>query len=140
VGLVADPSGDICDYSASWLDGTPFTDCLIPGVLLLLLLGIAPLIVVYGLVRAPTWRWTDEWNAWTGERWAWTGSVLVGCGLVAWIVVEVVVVPDHSAAASILQGSSRSSVWRSSCSPPRGGCATTRDYCCAMNFSGARLR
>jgi hypothetical protein len=103
VGLAADPSGGVFGYPVSWLERTPFNDFLIPGLLLGLLLGVAPLVAGYGLLRRPVWRWTDVWNGWTGRHWAWTSSIIVGCGLVAWIIVQVLVVPDHGAAATGVQ-------------------------------------
>lgn len=103
VGLTGDPSGDVFGYPVSWLDRTPFSDFLIPGLLLLLLLGVAPLVVAYGLLRKPVWSWTDAWNSWTGEHRAWTGAMIVGVGVVAWIVVEVLIVPDHTPAAWAVQ-------------------------------------
>jgi hypothetical protein len=103
VALASDPSGGNVGYPVSWLEGTPFNDYLIPGLILGLLLGVAPLLAVYGLLRRPLWRWTDVWNGWTGQHWAWTGSRIIGIGLVAWILIEVLVIPDHSAGATALQ-------------------------------------
>lgn len=105
IGLTADRSGDVFGYPVAWLDRTPFSDFLIPGLLLLLLLGVGPLVVAYGLLRKPAWRWTDAWNSRTGEHWAWTGALIVGVGVVAWIIVEILIVPDHSPGAWAVQGS-----------------------------------
>ena len=78
---------------------------MIPGLILGLLLGVGPLVVAYGLVRKPVWRWTTLLSGWTGEHWAWLGAVVLGAGVVGWIIVQVLIVPDHSAAAWAVQAS-----------------------------------
>jgi len=61
-----------------WLEGSPFGDYLIPGVILLLPLGVVPLIVAHGLLRR--------------RPWSWYGALLIGVMLVVWIIVEVLVI------------------------------------------------
>ena len=78
IGLVADPSGGSLGFPLSWLDGSPFTDYLIPGLVLLIVLGIVPLLVIYGL--------------WRRAYWGWLGALLVGAALIVWIVVEILVI------------------------------------------------
>ncbi|MFB6084753.1 MAG: hypothetical protein ABEJ94_10975 [Halorientalis sp.] len=68
------PSGALVGLSTAELAGTPFADYLIPGTILLLVLGVGSLIVAYGLYHA--------------RRWAWVGSVGVAVALAAWVVVE----------------------------------------------------
>ena len=50
----------------SMLEGSPFKDYLIPGLILLVVLGLFPLVVLYGLVRR--------------RRWGWWLSIAVGAG------------------------------------------------------------
>ncbi len=63
----------------SYLDGSPFSDHLIPGLILLIVLGVFPLDVLVGW-----WLW---------PRLAWHGSFAVGCGLIICILVEVLIIP-----------------------------------------------
>jgi hypothetical protein len=77
-GLIADPSGESLGIPIAWLEGSPFTDFLIPGVVLITLLGIVPLFVVYGL--------------WTRRPWAWAASLTVGVVLLVWLGVEIAVI------------------------------------------------
>ena len=44
-GLIADPSGEAVGLRLAWLDQTPFSDYLLPGLILLIVLGAFPLIV-----------------------------------------------------------------------------------------------
>lgn len=78
IGLVSDPSGGSLGFPVSWLDGSPFTDYLIPGLVLLIMLGIIPLIVLYGL--------------WKRLYWGWLGALLVGVALIIWIGVEILII------------------------------------------------
>jgi len=75
--LVLDPSGDLLGMASS-VDPSPFPDFLIPGLILLVLLGLVPLVVAYGLYR--------------GRAWAWFGSFAIGCALVIFELTEVAVI------------------------------------------------
>lgn len=74
VGLVLDPSGRAIGLDPRWLDGSPFPDYLVPGAILMIVLGIVPLVVAIGVLRR--------------REWAWLASLLVGIALIVWIVVE----------------------------------------------------
>lgn len=63
----------------SYLDGSPFSDYLLPGSILLVVLGVLPLAVLAGL--------------WLRPRPAWYCAFAVGCGLIIWILVEVLIIP-----------------------------------------------
>ena len=79
VSLVAAPDGRIMQMPVSYLDGSPFSDYLIPGLIILLVLGVFRLVVLAGL--------------WLRPRPAWYGAFAVGCGLIIWILVEVLIIP-----------------------------------------------
>jgi len=78
IGLILDPSGRSLQLPLNWLEGSPFSDYLIPGWILLLVLGIFPLIVFYGL--------------WRRQYWGWLGALLVGLALIIWIAVEILII------------------------------------------------
>ncbi len=80
--LVLDPSGELLDMPLDMLVGTPFETYFIPGMILLLVLGVFPLVVFYGL--------------WQRKRWAWWGALLVSIALIIWIGVEIAIVGYHS--------------------------------------------
>ncbi len=60
----------------SMLEGSPFKDYLIPGLILLIVVGLFSLFVFAGLLR----RW----------RPAWWLALASGGGLIIWIITEVV--------------------------------------------------
>ncbi len=78
VALVADPTGSAVGLAVTLLHGSPFTDYRVPGLILLVVLGVFPLIVVYGL--------------WSRHTWSWHPAVLVGLALIVWIVVQILII------------------------------------------------
>jgi hypothetical protein len=79
LALTLKPDGSIMKMPLSYLDGSPFSDFLIPGLVLLLVLGVLPLIAAAGL--------------WMRRGWAWYAAFAVGCGLMIWILVEIMIIP-----------------------------------------------
>ena len=88
--LVASPSGNTMQMPLSMLDGSPFSTFLIPGIILLTILGLFPGILVFGLLFRPEWKWANVFNVYRGIHWAWTYSLYLGIMLVIWILVEIV--------------------------------------------------
>jgi hypothetical protein len=73
-----DPSGAWIGLPLEWLHGSVFTSYFIPGLILVSLLGVVPLIVM--------------WFVWTKRGWYPDASLLVGVTLLTWIAIEVLVV------------------------------------------------
>ena len=78
IGLLMDPTGASLSIPIDWLAGSPFPDYSVPGLVLLVALGIFPLVVFYGLL--------------TGKNWGLVGAWLVGLALLMWLFVEIVVI------------------------------------------------
>ena len=78
VALVTDPTGGVVRISLSWLDGSPFGDYLIPGLILLTILGVFPLFALYGV--------------WKRLRWGRHAAAVVGAALAVWIGVEILII------------------------------------------------
>jgi peptidoglycan/LPS O-acetylase OafA/YrhL len=78
IALLTDPSGANIGMSVNLLSGSPFADFLIPGIVLLGVLGLYPLAVL--------------WGVWRRERWARAGSAVLGLALVIWIGVQISVI------------------------------------------------
>lgn len=80
--LIVDPTGELLNMPVSMLEGSPFDTFLIPGLILFTILGIFPMIVVYGLRNRTIW--------------AWPGAFLVSLALITWISVEILMVGYHA--------------------------------------------
>lgn len=76
--FVVDPTGGIVGISTAELAGSPFADYLVPGIVLFGVLGVAPLVACYGLLRT--------------RRWALPGAIAVGLALAIWVLVEGLVI------------------------------------------------
>lgn len=81
IALVIDPTGGLIQLPVSMLEGSPFDNFLIPGVILLTILGIFPMIVLYGLAKK--------------RHWSWVGAFSVSVALIIWIGVEIWIVGYH---------------------------------------------
>ncbi len=79
--LVVSPDGTLMRMPVSQLEGSPFDSFLVPGLILLLVLGVAPAVAAVGL--------------WLRRPWAWWLAGVVGCGLLIWIVVEMTIIDYH---------------------------------------------
>ncbi|MEI7492579.1 MAG: hypothetical protein WCK92_14355 [Bacteroidota bacterium] len=93
IALVLSPSGEIMKMSSSMLKGCPFDTFLIPGIILLVVLGIFPAFIAWALIARPYWRWPDAVNVYRGIHWAWTFSLYLGIMLAIWIFVEIMFIP-----------------------------------------------
>lgn len=76
--LVRDPSGNALELPMSLLEGSPFPDFLIPGLFLLAVNGVGSMIGA-GL-------------SFTRRRYAQEIAIVLGAILVAWIVIQVVII------------------------------------------------
>jgi hypothetical protein len=90
--LVIGPDGTILHMPLSSLAGSPFHDFLIPGLCLLVLLGLIPGMTAWGLFRKPKSRWFGFFNIYTNRHWSWAYSLYVGLMLIFWMDIEVMVV------------------------------------------------
>ena len=79
LALTVKPDGSIAQMPLSYLDNSPFSDFLIPGLILLLVLGVLPLAAAAGL--------------WLRRAWGWYAAFAVGCALMIWILVEITIIP-----------------------------------------------
>ncbi|HKL18303.1 MAG TPA: hypothetical protein VJ905_05020 [Halalkalibaculum sp.] len=76
--LVLDPSGSLLQIPLNLLAESPFHDYMVPGIILLVLLGIFPLVTGFGL--------------WQKHPRAGNGAFLTGIILVIWIAVQIAMV------------------------------------------------
>lgn len=87
--LIFDPTGDAMGMPLSMLERTFFPSFLIPGILLLLIFGVFPLIVAYAIWRQPHWKTIEAINPYRNDLHpAWALSLYVGFGQIIWITVQ----------------------------------------------------
>ena len=74
----------------SMLQGSPFSDFLIPGLILLVVLGVFPGILSFAVIRRPQWKAFGILNLYRGIHWSWCYSLYLGIMLIVWILLEIV--------------------------------------------------
>lgn len=95
--FLADTSGAVAGMGTEVLAGTPFTTYLWPGLLLSLGLGVPALVAAVGVHRRVRARLAAPLERATGHHWSWSVSLAIGVALMAWIVVQVLLIPERSA-------------------------------------------
>jgi magnesium-transporting ATPase (P-type) len=91
--LIISPSGKLIGgLPVSILEHSPFSNFLIPGIVLLLILGLAPCVISYALVKKPTNRLAERFNFFKDMYWAWSFSIYIAFALIIWIQVETIFV------------------------------------------------
>ena len=75
IAMFVDPSGESIGLPAELLDGLPLSTFLLPGLFLVVVMGIAPLVIAWGL--------------WVRLSWAWIAALLQGILLVLWICFQI---------------------------------------------------
>ena len=91
ISMLVDPSGRMLQMDGV-LPLLPVPDYFLPGLFLLFVMGLFPILLTYGLIKQPVWSWADSLSAWSGHYWAWTGSVGVGVVLVLWLAVQAILI------------------------------------------------
>ena len=87
--LIISPSGALLGgLPLSILGNSPFTNFLIPGMILFLVLGIFPIFVVWALIKRPNVSFAEHFNMFKDMHWAWTYSIYSAFSLIIWIQVE----------------------------------------------------
>lgn len=87
ISMLVDPSGKAMQMDEV-LPLLPVPDYFLPGLFLVAVMGIFPLLLTFGLIKQPAWSWADSLSTWSRHYWAWTGSVAVGLILVIWLAVQ----------------------------------------------------
>lgn len=94
--LIIDPSGKLLNMPVSLLESSPFSDFFIPGMILLLILGVLPIVICIALLRRIHWTLAEKFNLYSERYWAWTFSLYTGHVLLIWIIVQVYIIQTIS--------------------------------------------
>jgi hypothetical protein len=87
IGMLLDASGRLLGMD-DVLPLLPVADYTLPGLFLLWVMGVVPLLLSYGLLARPDWAWAQALSRWSGHHWAWIGTLALGMLLVIWLVVQ----------------------------------------------------
>lgn len=91
--LIISPSGKLIGgLPLSILEHSPFSDFLFPGIILFLILGVAPCLISLALIKKPEFKFAKHFNFFKDMYWAWSFSIYIAFALIIWIQVETIFV------------------------------------------------
>ena len=90
ITMLIDPTGGMLQVSEI-LPQLPVSNFVLPGLFLLVVMGVWPLFLAYALFAQPNWQWVDSLN-WRGYHWAWAGTMVLCVVLALWLLVEGVLI------------------------------------------------
>ena len=96
IAFIIRPDGSLLKMPVETLANSPFKNFLIPGMILLLIFGIFPAFVIYGLLKKPESRFLNHLNLVNDYHFSWTFAVYIGVGQVIWINIQTLILNEVS--------------------------------------------
>lgn len=87
--MITQPANNPIGMPMEWLNTTPFKDYFIPGLILFTVIGLFPLVILYGLLRRPAWAWMSRLESRLHAHWSWIACIVYGLAVMIWIAVQV---------------------------------------------------
>lgn len=88
ISLILAPDGSMLGMNTGWLEKSPFSSFLVPGILLTLFMGIFPLVALFGLLTKNQNPFFHILNIYPEKHWGWTYSLYCGITTIFWIIVQ----------------------------------------------------
>lgn len=83
--LIVSPDGSFFNMPTELISNSLFKTFLMPGVILLTIFGIFPILVIYGLIKKPDSKFFNKLNLLYDYHFAWTFAIYIGFGQIIWI-------------------------------------------------------
>jgi hypothetical protein len=96
IDLIVDSSGEHLHLNCQELINYPFRDFMLPGIVVLALFGVMPLLLIMPLLKKPKIDWLDVFNIYPKRHWAWSFSVYLGIFLIIWTDIQIWMIGYHS--------------------------------------------
>lgn len=90
--MILSPDGSILHIPLNLLTNSPFTNYLIPGLILFLVLGIIPIITAFFLFTKRQIKFVEIICIYKHRHWSWNSSLYIGFILIIWITIEMYMV------------------------------------------------
>lgn len=89
--MILDTSGELLGLPAALIDKIPLlNNYLMPGLFILLVFGLVPMVVIYGLIGFN--RNKQRHLLKSNYHWSWWSARMVSLILMIWIVVQVIII------------------------------------------------
>jgi len=98
--MINDPTGESIRLPLKLLKGTIFSNYLIPGILLFLLIGFPSSFLVFPVVKKPNWPLFKNLNIYKNYHWAWAFSLYNSIILILWVDFQMIIL----SVGSLIQG------------------------------------
>jgi SNF family Na+-dependent transporter len=90
--FIISPSGELFGMPLSMLNNSPFKNFLIPGIILFLVLGLAPVAIAIALIKKPVNKVLEAFNLYKDMHWAWTYTIYIAFALIIWIQIQMMII------------------------------------------------
>ncbi len=90
--FIVSPSGELLGMPISALNNSPFNNFLLPGIILFLALGVAPLLLIIPLRTKPISKLAQGFNFFRDMHWAWSYTIYIAFALIIWIQIQMVII------------------------------------------------
>ena len=87
IAMLIDPSGSTLGLDTV-VHLLPVSNYVLPGLFLITVFGLAPLLLAYALIGRPNWTLVDRYFRWSNHYWAWTGCLLLAGIIALWLIYE----------------------------------------------------
>ena len=88
--LIISPTGEMMGLPLSSFKNIPFNSFLIPGIILLSVLGVVPLLLIIALLKKPESKLAEQINVFKDMHWSWTYSIYIAFTLIGWIHIQLI--------------------------------------------------
>lgn len=85
--MLMDPTGNMLGV-ADVLPSLPLSNFILPGLFLVVVMGLGPILLSYALIARPDWTWVEPLFQWSQYYWAWTATLGLVAVLAIWLGVE----------------------------------------------------
>ena len=85
--MLADPSGHLLQVNEI-LPYLPVSSFVLPGLFLVFVMGLSPMVLACALFTRSHWRWAERIARGSGYHWAWSGTLILGAVLMVWLLVQ----------------------------------------------------
>jgi len=92
VTLIISPKGELMQLPLELIEGSLFSNYLIPGLILFIFFGLLPPIVIAGLLGNRKCKIAERLNICNDMNWSWTFTVYIGFAIIIWIQVQISII------------------------------------------------
>jgi hypothetical protein len=94
--LIISPNGSFIGMPLSILKHSPFSNFLLPGIILFSVLGVVPMLLIAALLKKPQSRFAERFNFCSDMHCSWTFIIYTAFILIFWIQIEMVLLATVS--------------------------------------------